>query len=116
MEMKDILRQLNLEVGVKGSLVLTRDGIPVHSEIGPPLNGEVVAAVAGNCIREINGALRASGAKDFSRFIFNSSFGKMAYVDTSDCYLAVVLDKSINLELTMLAITSAGRKIATMGM
>lgn len=115
--MRDTLRALNLEVGVKGSIVLTRDGIPVHSEIGPPLNGDVVAAVAGNCIREINACLRNAGAKDFSRFIFNASFGKMAFVDTTaDCYLAVVLDKSINLELTMLSITSTARKIATLGM
>jgi predicted regulator of Ras-like GTPase activity (Roadblock/LC7/MglB family) len=114
--MRDILRALNLEVGVKGSLVLTRDGIPVHSEIAPPMVGDVVAAVAGNCIREINGALKASGAKEFGRFIFNSSFGKMAFVDTESAYLAVVLDKSINLELTMLSITSAGRKIQSMGL
>lgn len=114
--MRDILRALNLEVGVKGSLLLTRDGIPVQSEIAPPMIGDVVAAVAGNCIREINGALKASGAKEFARFIFNSSFGKMAFVDTESSYLAVVLDKSINLELTMLSITSAGRKIQSMGL
>lgn len=112
--MKDILQSLNLEVGVKGSLVLTRDGVVVHSEISPPLNGDLVAAVAANCIQGINQALNAAGSREFSRFVFNASFGKMAFVDTGDAYLVVVLDKAINLELTMLSITSSARKIHTL--
>jgi len=112
--MKEILQSLSLEVGIKGSLVLTRDGVVVHSEIALPLNGDLVAAVAANSIQGINGALRAAGSKEFSRIVFNASFGKMAFVDTGESYLVVVLDKSINLELTMLSITSAARKIHSM--
>lgn len=114
--MKDILQALNLEVGVKGSLLVTRDGVVIHSEISPPLNGDLVAAVAANSVQQINGALRAAGSRDFTRFVFNANFGKMAFVDTGDAYLVVVLDKQINLELTMLSITSASRKIQTAGM
>lgn len=112
--MKEILQTLNLEVGVKGSMVVTRDGVPVHIEIGPPLNGEVVGAVASNSIQVINSALTAAGAREFTRFVINASFGKLAFVDTGESYLVVVLDKAINLDLTMLSITSAARKIHTM--
>ncbi|MBI4566111.1 MAG: roadblock/LC7 domain-containing protein [Planctomycetes bacterium] len=109
--MKEVLLTLNLEVGVKGSMVMTRDGVLVHSEMGPPLNGDLVSAVASSTVKDINSALKAAGSDEFTRFIFNSSFGKMIFQDTGDAYLVVVLDKSINLDFTLLSITSAARKI-----
>lgn len=114
--MKDVLQALNLEVGVKGSLVVTRDGVVVHQEIGPPLNADQVAAVASEAIRQINGALREVGSKEFTKFIFTSSFGKMVFHETGDAYLVVVLDKAINVEMTMLAISSSARKVKNLSM
>jgi len=43
--MKDVLVNLNKEVGVKGSMIVTRDGVVVAQEILPPLNGDMVAAI-----------------------------------------------------------------------
>jgi hypothetical protein len=114
--MKSVLQTLNLEVGVKGSLVVTRDGLVVHQEIGPPLNPEIVGPVASDAIKNINGALRQSGSKEFTKFVFTSSFGKMIFHETGESYLVVVLDKAINLEMTMLAISSAARKIKNVSM
>ena len=112
--MKEVLQALNLEVGVKGSLVVTRDGVVVHSEIAPPLSGDVVGAVAANTIMQVNTALELAGARVFTKFVFNASFGKMIFHDTGDAYLVVVLDKSINLDFTLLSISSAARKIRTL--
>jgi len=112
--MKEVLQALNLEVGVKGSMVMTRDGVVVHSEISPPLSPDLVGAVASSTVQDINGALRAAGSREFSKFISNSSFGKMIFHDTGDAYLVVVLDKSINLDFTLLSISSAARKIKTL--
>ena len=112
--MKEVLQSLNLEVGVKGSMVVTRDGVVVHAEIAPPLNGDTVGAVASGTVQQINAALRSAGSKDFTKFIFNSSFGKMIYHDTGDAYLVVVLDKTINLDFTLLSISSAARKIKSL--
>jgi hypothetical protein len=114
--MKSVLQTLNLEVGIKGSLVVTRDGLVVHQEIGPPLNPEVVGPVASDAIKNINGALRQAGSKEFQKFVFTSSFGKMIFHETGESYLVVVLDKAINLEMTMLAISSAARKIKNVSM
>ncbi len=114
--MKDILQTLNLEVGIKGSLVVTRDGLVVHQEIGPPLNPEIVGPVASDAIKNINSALRQAGSKEFNKSIFTSSFGKMIFHETGESYLVVVLDKAINLEMTMLAISSAARKIKGLSM
>lgn len=113
--MREVLLDLNKEVGVKGSMVLTRDGVVVHSEIQPPLNGDQVAAIASSSIRRVNASLRDIGAKDFSRFLFNSTYGKMIFTETGDAYLVVVLDKHINIDFTMLAVASAARRIKNLG-
>ncbi len=113
--MKDILADLNKEVGVKGSMVVTHDGVVVTSEIAPPLNGDQVAAIASNSIKDINAALGEIKANAFSKFIFNSTFGKMVFLDSGNVYLVVALDKHLNLDFTMLAIASAGRRIRSKG-
>ncbi len=113
--MRDVLLKLNQEVGVKGSLILTRDGVVVASEVASPLNGDQVAAIASDSIRRVNTALREVEAKEFSRFIFNSTYGKMIFLDTGDAYLVVVLDKHINVDFTMMAVDSAAHKIRSLG-
>ena len=113
--MKDVLVSLNKEVGVKGSLILTKDGVIVASEIPAPLNGELVAAIASNAIQRIITSLRGLGAASFARYLFNASYGKMIFIETGDAYLVVVLDKHINIDFTMLAVASAARKIKNLG-
>jgi uncharacterized protein len=113
--MKDVLLSLNKEVGVKGSLIVTRDGVVVAQEIVPPLNGDAVAAIASNSIQRVNASLRELGGNNFARYLFNSTYGKMIFTETGDAYLVVVLDKHINIDFTMLAVQSAARKIKNLG-
>ena len=113
--MREVLLDLNKEVGVKGSMILTRDGVVVASEIAPPLVSDQVAAIASSSIKRINASLREIEAKDFMRFMFSSTYGKMIFTETGDAYLVVVLDKHINIDFTMLAVTSAARKIRNLG-
>ena len=113
--MKDVLLNLNKEVGVKGSLVVTRDGVVVAAEILPPLVGDTVAAIASNSIQRVNSSLRELGANNFARYLFNSTYGKMIFTESGDAYLVVVLDKHINIDFTMMAVASAARKIKNLG-
>jgi predicted regulator of Ras-like GTPase activity (Roadblock/LC7/MglB family) len=39
----------------------------------------------------------------------------MIFIETGDAYLVVVLDKHINVDLTMIAVASAARKIRNLG-
>lgn len=113
--MKEVLISLNKEVGIKGSMIVTRDGVVVASEIPPPLNSDQVAAIASSTIMRINASLKGIGAGDFTRYLFNSTYGKMIFLETGDAYLVVVLDKHINIDFTMLAVLSAARKIKSLG-
>ena len=113
--MRDVLIDLNQEVGVKGSAILLRDGVLVQAEMGPPLNADVVAAVASSTIQLTNNSLNQINAAPFSKFVFNAAYGKMVFFDTGDAYLVVVLEKHINTDMLMLSIQSAARKIRSLG-
>lgn len=113
--MKEILQELNSEVGVKGSLLLTSDGLVIASDIRPPLDGEAVAAVVSATLLAVRSGLRQAGLEGFSKFICNSRFGKMVFVESEDIYLVAVLDKSINLDYTMMSVTSAAHRVKTHG-
>ena len=39
----------------------------------------------------------------------------MIFIETGDAYLVVVLDKHINVDFTMLAVSSTARKIRNLG-
>ena len=112
--MRDLLVELNQEVGIKGSMILTADGVVVASEVASPLNGDQVAAIASNSIQLINRSLMEVGAKDFTKFMFSASYGKMIFMGTGAAYLVVVLDKSLNIDFTILSIESAARKVRSL--
>jgi predicted regulator of Ras-like GTPase activity (Roadblock/LC7/MglB family) len=113
--MRDILKQLNMEVGVKGCIVVTRDGMVVASELGKNLQEEVVGAMASSVVLRTRGALKAIGAQDFERFVMSANYGKMVFVEAGEAYLVVVLDKNINLDVTLIAIAGAAYRIKNMG-
>ena len=112
--MRDVILDLNQEIGVKGSMILTADGVVIASEVRKPLDGDQVAAIASNSIQLINRSLREVGAEEFLQFMFSSTFGKMIYTSTGVAYLVVVLDKSLNIDFTLLSIQSAARKIRSL--
>ena len=47
-DMVSILEELNKEIGIIGSIVVTPDGMVVASALGPDLDDETVAALASN--------------------------------------------------------------------
>ena len=113
--MKDILRLLNQEVGVKGSVVVTQDGMVVASVLGVGLEEEAVAAIASSTILNIRAALAKIGAVAFERMVFVSTYGKMIFVDAGIAYLVVVCDKKLNLDLTIVAVMGAAYRIRNLG-
>ena len=109
--MKLELEKLNQEVGVKGSMVVTSDGIVVASELHGGLREEAVAAMASSIIRQIAASLEDLELGKFVRFILTSEYGKMVFVDAGVAYLVVLADMTINLDITLLEIYGAAHRI-----
>lgn len=113
--MRRILKQLNDAVGVKGSLVLTKDGIVIASHISRQLEEDVVAAMAANLIRCARRTLEPHGLQEFSRLTLVASHGKMVFTDTGPTFLVVVMDRNVALGPVDIEIESAAMRIRNLG-
>mgnify|MGYP001585306226 CR=1 FL=1 len=109
--MKKFLTELNQEVGVRGSMVVTLDGMVVAADLGVGLQEELVAAIASSAIQQVRRAIAGVGYQDLTRFILQSAHGKLVFVDIGVGYLVVVLDKRLNMDLTLIAISGAAYRI-----
>jgi predicted regulator of Ras-like GTPase activity (Roadblock/LC7/MglB family) len=112
--MREVLQELNKEVGIKGSLILTLDGIVVAAEMGLGMEKDAVAALVSGAVNAINKSLAPLGSAPFARLIFTSSHGKMIVLAAGATYVAVVVDREINLDVSLLAVEGAARRIRNM--
>jgi predicted regulator of Ras-like GTPase activity (Roadblock/LC7/MglB family) len=110
-----ILKQLNDVVGVKGSLVVTKDGMVIASHLSRQLHEDVVAAMAANVVRGARKTLERHGLRHFARFTLVASHGKMAFTDAGPAFLVVVMDRSVDLTPVDIEIESAAMRIRNMG-
>lgn len=113
--MRSVLRALADVPGVRGSMVVTQDGMVVDSLLGRSLREDVVAAMAASLILGTRKALDRAGRPGFEQFSVVSTHGKMIVADTGSAFLVVVLDRNIDLGHAELEIRSAVRKVKTLG-
>lgn len=112
--MKDILERLNEVAGVKGSMVVTPDGIVVASaldKLGDDLDEETVAALSSHMIGSGRRALERIGHEPFKRVILQASWGRMIFLDMEIAFLCVAASQNIKLGSILIEIDSAAYKI-----
>jgi len=109
--MLDIISDLNKVAGVKGSMVVTQDGIVVSAALGSELQQEVVAAVSSQMIQTSRRAMDRLGHKSFKRIILTSSWGRMVFVDLEIAYLVVITSQNIKLDVILIEIDSTAYRI-----
>lgn len=106
--MKNILEELNQEVGIKGSMVITPDGIMVASALGPDLEEELVAAIVSSLLVAVKKVLIKVKAPDqLNSCVLTADNGKIMFYDMGNSFLVVVADKSLRLDTSVIAIQSA---------
>ena len=113
--MRKILKGLNELVGIRGSMVVSHDGMVIAACLGKPLDEDKVAAMASNVVMNIRRTLESHGGMSFDRMTLVSSHGKMMFTDTGIAYLVVVMDRNISLGPTSLEIQSAAMRISSTG-
>jgi len=109
--MDEILAELNSEVGVKGSAVMTQDGMLVKGALAPTVREEVLSALSSFLISTTRRALQECGIETFERFIITSTHGKLVLVDLGESFLVVMADQFINIDLTLIGIMSAAQRL-----
>jgi predicted regulator of Ras-like GTPase activity (Roadblock/LC7/MglB family) len=112
---RSVLKALADVPGVRGSMVVTQDGMVVDSLLGRSLREEVVGAMAASLIVVTKRAMEKAQLQPFEQFSVVSTHGKMIVADTGGAFLVVVLDRNIDLGHAELEIRSAVRKVKTLG-
>lgn len=106
--MKNVLEELNQEVGIKGSMVITPDGIMVASALGPDLEEELVAAIVSSLLVATKRSLgQIKATDDLSACVISAAEGKIMFYDMGNAYLVVVADTTLRLDTSIIAIRSA---------
>ncbi len=113
--MREVLKELNTLPGIKGSLVVTPDGIVVASELSSELDEDTTAALVGNVVTQTTRLLDAGRYEEMDRMVLTASRGKIVIQNLTNCQLVVVTNQFINIDLTVLEITSAAIKIRELG-
>ncbi len=110
--MKAILQKLNETAGIRGSMVMTQDGITAAAALGPNFEEDVVAALASAILTSIRQSLRQVEMNaTLSQFVLTASDGKMVFVNLGNAYLLVVAKRDMELDTTMVEIQSAAHHI-----
>jgi len=112
---RKILKGLNEIVGIRGSMVVSEDGMVIASCLGRQLDEDKVAAMASGAVMSIRRALTRQGISGFSRFTLTASHGKLVFTDTGIAFLVVVMDRKIDLGPTDIEIESAAMRIRSLG-
>jgi predicted regulator of Ras-like GTPase activity (Roadblock/LC7/MglB family) len=109
--MKEILKDLNLEAGIRGCAVLTPDGMMVAGALPAEAKEEVVSALGSFMITTGNRSLKESGLAHFDKMMLTATHGKILIFRVEGAYLVVVTDQFIDLDLAMVEVAAAASRI-----
>jgi len=112
---QDVLDSLNQEMGVRGSLVVTDDGVVVAASLVREEDRDLLGALATDILTKVKSALREGGLDRLNRLVLDAEYGRIVLHDLDVASLVVVLDRTINSDATMLEIKSAAARIRRLG-
>ena len=107
-----ILGKLDQVSGVKGTALLTNDGMMVASTLGEEFLDDVVAGLSSFLISTTKRSLRDAELGDrFSRFVLNSTHGKVVLLDVGEAFLVVITNQFTNLQACLTEVQEAAAKL-----
>lgn len=109
--MLDVLERLNQIQGVKGSMVVGRDGIVVASDFADAVDEDAVGAVSSQIISSLEGALRRMEMGQFKRFVITGADAKIVLMRGRNTLVLVLLKKDVNFGLVGVEIREAVEEI-----
>jgi predicted regulator of Ras-like GTPase activity (Roadblock/LC7/MglB family) len=109
---KEILGKLNKTSGVRGSMIVNRDGIVVASDFSVDVDEQGMGAVTSSILAALEGALKRINMGKFSRFIITGSENKVAVVDAGQAILLILLQQEVNMGMVNVDIKEAALAVA----
>lgn len=106
--MREILKKLNQDADILGSMVITPDGIMVAAALSSELEEDAVAAFASSLLVTLKRSIKQLKASStFSFCSLNASEGKLVFFDMNNSYLVVVTNPNTQIASRIVAIEQA---------
>lgn len=88
--MEGVLDRLEREAWVRGSMIVSDEGMVVVERLSGGLDRDAVAALASDLVTEVTVGLNESGMEPFKRIVLSATAGELVVVDCGRVYLVVV--------------------------
>ncbi|MCK6460197.1 MAG: roadblock/LC7 domain-containing protein [Planctomycetes bacterium] len=88
--MEAILNRLEKEAWVRGSMIVSNEGMVVVERLSGDLDRDAVAALAGDLVTEVGEGLKEAGHEPFKRIVLSATTGDLVVVDCGTVYLVVI--------------------------
>ena len=109
--MRNILAKLNKTNGIRGCMVVNRDGIVAASDLSIEADETGIGAVTSTILAALEGALKRVHLGRFGRFVITGSEGKIAVVDAGQPVLLVLLNRDVNMGMVNVEIKEAAAAV-----
>ena len=109
--MRTILGELNETISGRGSIVLSRDGLLIASDVREGIDVERLSALGAAIVREIGRSLRDAGLDSFTQVEVAAEQGKVILVEAGPTYLLVLLGARLEIGPGSIEIRSAAHRI-----
>ncbi|MHC4550192.1 MAG: roadblock/LC7 domain-containing protein [Planctomycetota bacterium] len=88
--MEAVLDRLEKEAWVRGSMIVSDEGMVVVERLGGDLDRDAVAALASDLVTEVADGLREAGVETFKRIVLSATAGELVVVGCGSVYLVVI--------------------------
>jgi len=109
---REILGKLNKTTGIRGSMIVNRDGIVVASDFSVEMDEAGMGAVTSSILQALDGALKRINMGKFTRFLITGSENKVVVVSAGQAILLVLLNTEVNMGMVNVDIKDAANAVA----
>lgn len=110
-KIQDTLVDLGRAPGVKGSALVTPDGLMVAQRLDPRFREDVIAGLTSFLVMTTSRCLQESGMDNFEQFVLQATHGKVVFLELDGPLLVVVLDQFADLTACRQEILAAAQEL-----
>lgn len=88
--MEHILKRLEGEAWVRGSMIVSDEGMVVVERVAKDLDRDAVAALASDLVTEVGEGLKEASMQPFTRIVLTATAGELVVVGCGSVYLVVI--------------------------
>jgi uncharacterized protein len=97
-KIQDALTDLRRSPGIKGSALVTSDGLIIAQSLDAQFRDDVVAGLTSFLLMTTSRCLQDCGMGGFSHFFLHATHGKVVFLELDSSYLVVLCDQFADLE------------------